>query len=66
MTIVEFSDGRYGIRKKFLFWYMYADLVTPGYWWSRRSCYFPDCKVKSLDKAERRFMDINDKGVPIQ
>lgn len=42
MRIVEFSSGKYAIRKWF---FLYKDISRSGvgYWWSSQSQYFEDC-----------------------
>ena len=52
MKVVQFRDGKYGVRKGLLF-YRFRDMVHPWCWWSADSEYFRDCKTDDLEKARR-------------
>ena len=52
MKIVKFKDGRYAIRKRFLFWNSYLDLTYSGLhgllWLDLESSWIDDCKTKDI------------------
>lgn len=43
MKLVEFDDGKFGVRRGFIF-YEYKDLESGLSWRSKDSCYFYCCK----------------------
>ena len=53
MKVVQFKDGTYGVRRRFLFFFFqYRDLRDPEYWWSASSKYFrSDCRTKDYQLA---------------
>ena len=50
IKLVKFSDGKYGVRKGFIF-HRYADFFTVGFWWSPGSQYMRDCRTADYERA---------------
>lgn len=68
MKIVQFKDGRYGIRTgNWLFGYRYLDFKNPNLMWSGRrfGLYYDDCTVEDYKAAQRMFNIFTDKGTPV-
>lgn len=47
IKIVQFHNGKYGIRRGWLF-HEYRDLIH-GYWWSLESKFIYDCMTTDYD-----------------
>jgi len=72
MKIVKFEDGSYAIRRRILFWFIYMDTRQYGYWWTKGSRFFKDCKIQSFEDATTCFHEYhqikrrkNDVGTPV-
>jgi hypothetical protein len=73
MEIVKFKDGKFGIRKQFLWFARYLDLKRDAESWEERNAqYFTDCRgeykeVKYRYEKLLEARDIySDKGTPIK
>jgi len=61
MKIVEFNNGQFALRKfrwfSFMPRYVYLDIKTLGYWWSRYDIYFSHClgSLGEIKKADTRL-----------
>ena len=69
MKIVQFKNGKYGVRKwSFFHWrHLYLDLSDFVYWWYIPA-YIPQYCHGSLEQAQEGFaaqQSARDKGVPI-
>lgn len=52
MVIVQFND-KYAVRKGFFPFYIYKDLSSSGFWWSRGSEYFSRCLSDDLEELKK-------------
>jgi len=54
--LVEFDNGKYGVRRRSVFLgTQYADFALVGEWHSRKSKHFPDCQVSQEYIARSLF-----------
>ena len=59
MKLVEFKDGKFGVRRWTIFGYEYLDF-RDGFWWWLGSCWFNDCKT-TQSAAEAAFAERTDR-----
>jgi len=62
LEIVQFSDGKYAIRKK-SFWSgtEYLDLINSRYYWSISNRYFKDCISGDFEEIKKVYCRIKNK-----
>lgn len=53
MKIVQFSNGKYGVRTYWFFGWRYLDLIEQDYSWPKNDEFFRDCIVDSVDEILR-------------
>jgi len=44
MKLVEFENGKFGVRNYWLFGWHFVDLESPEFSWSRRNHWFKGCE----------------------
>ena len=66
MKLVEFENGRFGVRKLTLFGYVFLNMVSPHIWERQGSAYFNQCMrnknaainaIDSLSKHKYTVLD---------
>lgn len=65
LKIVKFKNGKYAIRRLWIFGYEYLDLENPGLFWGKRSRHYGDCLSPDYENVKRVFDDYNDNGAPV-
>lgn len=53
MKLVQFSNGKWGVRRGFWPSYRFADLKNPSFWWDQSSGFLPDCMGTKEQALER-------------
>ena len=69
-TIVKFEDGSYGIRRYvFPFGYEFKEItrdINTNWWGTDFGSFSSYCKSTDLNKVQKIFKDLTDKGVPYE
>lgn len=65
MKIVQFKDGRYGVRKLTFFGYYFLVYINGGYtWWSLEGAY-DYCRWDTVEEAQNALNKYTDNGTPV-
>ena len=58
-VIVQFESGKYAVRKITHNNAKFADLKTPGHWWTKDSQYMKDCLADSEKGVKEALKNVN-------
>lgn len=64
--LVQFSDGKFGVRKLSIFGYKFLSMTNSGYWY-RTYIHIEDyCKTTDKEYAKYCLSSLSDFGTPIE